>query len=249
MSLIYTSSPVVRRSPSYKKTRLTLLGQKKKVGNFHNNKLSKKLTSAFLSMVIVFSLLFSGVFLIPKIVYAFYDPNTLVLTNSVNETALGGDVESGPKHSNYLPEINENLPQDNWLEIPFIGVRSLIHETQNPEDALDQGVWLDPAFGVPGEGKTVILAAHRYGWKWWWKDEYWRYNSFYNLPETEVGDVVEITYGQRKFVYEIYLATEGEEITDFNADLILYTCKYLDSPIRYFRYARLIDPTQDSQSL
>lgn len=249
MSLIYTSSPAVRRSPTYKKTRSTLLGRKNEVVRFSNNRLSKKIISTFLNLVIIFSLLFSGVFLVPKLVYAFYDPNTLVLTNSVNETALGGDVEAGPSHSTYLPEFNENLPEDNWLEIPFIGVRSLLHETADPDEALDKGVWLDPNFGVPGEGKTVVLAAHRYGWKWWWRDEYWRYNSFYNLPETEVGDIIEITYGQRKFVYEIYLSTEGEEITDFNADLILYTCKYLDSPIRYFRYARLIDPTQDSQGL
>lgn len=255
MSLIYTSSRAVRQSSSYRLTRVTLLGLEAELAHLSQSSqskppsLGKKLLSWFLSLIIVVSILAGSAIFLPKLVYSFYDAGTIVFSGDVDKTALGGDVAAGPTHSTYLPEFNPNLPTESWLEIPLIDVRTLLHQTADPAEALDQGVWLDPQFGVPGEGKLVVLAAHRYGWKWWWRDEYWRYNSFYNLPETQPGDLIEITYGQRKFVYEIYLATEGEEITDFGADLILYTCKFLNSPIRYFRYARLIDPSQDSQSL
>lgn len=257
MNMFRTFSPLVCQSPSYQLTRSMLLGQKRATevivfpASLSAKKTSpnSKILTWFLDLVLIIAFMVGGAIFVPKLVYAFYDPGTIVFSNSVPQTALGGDLNAGPAHSQYLPEINPNLPEDNWLEIPLIGVRSLIRETSDPAEALDQGVWLDPHFGVPGEAKTVVLAAHRYGWQWWWRDQYWRYNSFYNLPETQPGDLIEITYGQRKFVYEIYLATEGEEITDFNADLILYTCKFLNSPIRYFRYARLLDPTQDSQDL
>ena len=56
-----------------------------------------------------------------------------------------------------------------------------------------------------------------------------------------MGDTVEIIWKQRKYVYEIYKEEEGEEISDYTADLILYTCESLKSPIRIFRYARLLE--------
>lgn len=252
MSLFYTSSPVVRQAKSYQKTRLVLLGSPlpvQKIFPAQTKSWAKKIFLGFLNIVIILSFMIGGAIFVPKIVFAFYEPNTIVASTNLTSTALGGDLKNGSNHSSYLPELNPNLPAENWLEIPLIGVRTVLQETADDQVALDQGVWLDPQFGVPGEGKTVVMAAHRFGWKWWWKDEYWKYHSFNLLPETQVGDLVEVTYGQRKFVYEIYLATEGEEITDFGADLILYTCKHLNSPIKYFRYARLLDPTQDSQSL
>jgi hypothetical protein len=116
-----------------------------------------------------------------------------------------------------------------------------MHATLDENEALDKGVWLVPDFGRPGDTtQPIIAAAHRFGWDWWWKTDYWKYNSFYLLTETEPGDRIEIIYDQRKWVYEIYAGEEGELITDYDADLILYTCKYLNSPIRYFRYAKLI---------
>jgi hypothetical protein len=94
----------------------------------------------------------------------------------------------------------------------------------------------------------MILAAHRFGWEWWWQSDYWKYNSFYLLPDTEPGDIVEIIDDQRKWTYEIYGGGEGDSILDYDADMILYTCKFLNSPVRHFRYARLVDPTADTQS-
>jgi sortase (surface protein transpeptidase) len=146
-----------------------------------------------------------------------------------------------PPTRNFQPPYNENLPEGDWLIIPRVGVRSLLQPTEKYEEALDTGVWLAPDFGRPGDqDQPMIVAGHRYGFKWWWKNDYWRYHSFYLLPDLEPGDTVEVISGKRKYVYEIYLGEEGSEITDYQADLILYTCKYLDSPLRIFRYARLL---------
>ena len=100
---------------------------------------------------------------------------------------------------------------------------------------------------LPTGDLPIILAAHRFGWDWWWQTDYWKYNSFYYLPEVEQGDMIEIIADQRKWVYEVYAGEEGEEITDYDADLILYTCKFLNSPLRHFRYARLISLDQNTQ--
>ena len=61
------------------------------------------------------------------------------------------------------------------------------------------------------------------------------------MPEVSAGDKIEIIWDQRKFVYEVYDTEEGTDITQYDADLILYTCKFLKSDIRIFTYARLIE--------
>lgn len=157
------------------------------------------------------------------------------------ETGAESGVEESPENVPYEPEFNENLPEGAWIHIPRIGVYTQLLPTADPNEALDKGVWLVPDFGRPGDELPVIAAAHRFGWDWWWQTDYWRYNSFYLLTETEPGDRVEILYNQRKWVYEIYAAEEGELISDYDADVILYTCKHLRSPIRHFRYARLLE--------
>lgn len=141
----------------------------------------------------------------------------------------------------YLPEQNLELPQGDWLIIPLIGVHTQLQKTATAEEALETGVWWVPEFGQPGDlDQPMIVAGHRYGWKWWWRDDYWKYHSFYKLPELQPGDTIEIISDQRKWVYEIYAGEQGEEITDYQADIILYTCQFLSSPIRIFRYGKLL---------
>ena len=150
-----------------------------------------------------------------------------------------------------LPAYDPTLPDGNWVIIPRIGVRSEIYESDQPEPSLEKGVWRVPDYGTPGDlTKPMILAAHRYGYIWWWQNgsNYWKYHSFYLLPDTQQGDLVEVISGKRKYIYEIYAGEEGETITDYNADLILYTCKFLTGEKRYFRYARLVDPNVNTQS-
>lgn len=139
-----------------------------------------------------------------------------------------------------------SLPEGHYLNIPKIGVETEIWESdQNTyEKALRKGVWRVPDFATPdtgyGEfGRPVILAAHRFGYVDW-SQEYRLKNSFYKLPDLKVGDNIEITWDKHRYKYQVTKLEEGTQITDYSSDLILYTCKFLVSPIRIVVYAKLI---------
>jgi sortase (surface protein transpeptidase) len=145
--------------------------------------------------------------------------------------------------SDYQPSYDSRLPKENHLIISKIGVNTNIQEAtfDNYESALKQGVWRVSDFGAPSANSMpTILAAHRYGYLAW-SNLFRRENSFYNLPKLNVGDTVEIDWRQRRYIYEIYAEGQGPEITDYTADLILYTCVDLTGPERIFRYARLLE--------
>ena len=142
----------------------------------------------------------------------------------------------------WQPAFDSRLSRDTTLKIPSIGVDTKVNETtyQNYEDALKLGVWRVPDFGTPADrSRSVILAAHRFGYLAW-TNIYRRKNSFFNLPKLKNGDLIEITYKQRKYTYEVYGESRGDEITDYSANLILYTCETLNSKVRIFKYARLV---------
>lgn len=142
----------------------------------------------------------------------------------------------------YQPRLDPSLPLENKIVIPSVGIDTKINEApaDNYEEALKVGVWRVPDFGTPYERNLpVILAAHRYGYLKW-SVPYRLKNSFYSLPKVKVGDTIQIIWRQRKYIYEVYAEGKGEEISDYSADLILYTCESLTSPVRIFKYARLL---------
>lgn len=143
----------------------------------------------------------------------------------------------------YQPRFDATLPKITSLKISTIGIDTEIYEAtrENFEEALKKGVWRASDSGTPfNRKKPTILAAHRFGYLAW-SNIFRRKHSFYNLPKLKVGDTVEITYKQRKYLYEVYAEDKGEQVSDYSADLILYTCEDLNSPIRIFKYARLIE--------
>ncbi len=222
--------------------------------------------NAALTLIISMSVVTGAALFAPRIYYTFFPADTEMIRAPEDGTPFGGSfsrdsaredaqvTENGEdinpiEQAAYIPPLDTTLPEGAWLVIPRIGVRTELQRTADAEEALKTGVWHVPDFGEPGDTeKPVILAAHRFGWKWWWQNDYWKYHSFYLLPDTQPGDRVEILYDQRKWVYEIYAGEEGTEITDYDADVILYTCKFLDSPLRHVRYARLINPETDTQA-
>lgn len=136
------------------------------------------------------------------------------------------------------------LPDGHFLSIPKIGVDTTIWEAQsdNYETALKKGVWRVPDFADPsmaGQGKPMILAAHRFGYLEWTQN-YRLKNSFYELPSLKKGDMVEIVWNQHRYTYVVTRVEEGTQITDYSRDLIMYTCKFLVSPVRIFVYADLV---------
>ncbi len=168
------------------------------------------------------------------------DKTEQILAKTVNEEALSA-IDF--RKTDYRPEYDPNLPEENRIVISSIGVDTQVEEAtaENYEVALRKGVWRVSDFGTPhGREMPTILAAHRYGYLRW-NNSYRRENSFFNLPKLNLNDKVEIVWRQRKYVYEIYAQERGEEITDYSADLILYTCESLNSPVRLFKYARLLE--------
>jgi len=142
----------------------------------------------------------------------------------------------------YQPRFDASLPLENTIRIPSIGVNTGIQEStlEYYEEALKKGVWRVSDFGTPATAnKSMIVAAHRFGYLTW-SNVFRRENSFFNLPKLKEGEIVEVVWRQRKYVYEIYKTSKGEEISDYSADLILYTCEALSSPVRIYKYARLL---------
>jgi len=216
------------------------------------SRMVNKVRTVIFGGAVIISFITLVILLGPSVYYRFFPSDPIPIKSSELASVLGGSYAAG---SNRVverieqPPYDENLPDGNWLTISKIGVKTEILDSAESEVSLNKGVWRVPDFGTPTDlSRPMILAAHRYGWKAWWENgnQYWRYHSFYLLPKLEKGDLVEVISDHRKYVYEIYGGEQGEDITDYNADLILYTCKFLDSPLRYFRYARLVDPNNPS---
>jgi sortase (surface protein transpeptidase) len=173
------------------------------------------------------------------VVFAWAQNINISKSEAQNITA----TQEVPTRSNYQPPFDPRLPTNNRLIIPAIGVNTDIQEAtyDNYESALESGVWRVSDFGDPNDNSMpTILAAHRYGYLAW-TNLYRHLNSFYNLPKLQIGDTVEIDWRQHRYIYEIYAANQGTQITDYSADLILYTCVNLTGDERVFRYARLIN--------
>jgi len=135
-----------------------------------------------------------------------------------------------------LPPLDTSLPKENLLRIASIGVDSEISQEQDPNKGLDKGIWMVPDFGTPEiNDLPIIIAAHRFGYVYW-SSEFREKSSFYNLPKLRVGDRVQIIWNQRSYEFEVYKAEDNTQITDYEADLILYTCRMYNSPVRVFRY-------------
>lgn len=167
-------------------------------------------------------------------------------SSAILETVLNknSDLNTVPtvQIPDWQPAFNQSLGRETALKMGSIGVDTVVIEKtyENYEEALKLGVWRVPDFGTPlDRTKPVILAAHRFGYLAW-TNMYRRNHSFFNLPKLKIGDLVEITYKQRKYTYEVYGESRGMEIEDYSANLILYTCETLNSDIRIFKYARLL---------
>ena len=187
--------------------------------------------------------------------YSLWPKTTEILGQALQDTSKkmvsqAKTVPSIPTNSAAAAQITKDvsLPDGHYLSIPKIGVDTVIWEgeSDNYEAALRKGVWRvndfgtpDPTAGSPQAGRPIILAAHRFGYLEWTQD-YRLKNSFYELPKLKNGDMVEIVWNQHRYDYQVQKVEEGTEISDYSHDLILYTCKFLVSPVRIFVYAKLV---------
>lgn len=178
----------------------------------------------------------------PIMPYIVYRINPGETTNEVEKISqpVAQIEEVKTDNTKKLPPLDTKLPDKPYVRISKIGVDSPISTASEYTEALKVGTWLVSGYGTPENGiSPIILAAHRFGYVYW--DDATRERiSFFNLPKTHEGDTINIIWNQRQYNYEIYHEEEGTQITDYSADLILYTCKYFNSPTRIFRYARLV---------
>lgn len=171
----------------------------------------------------------------------FYILGSEKISGLLNQTAMGAATNVAVP-DNYQPAFNKELPQENTLIIKSAGIKTVIEESASEyhEEALRRGVWRVNDFGTPYTRELpTILTAHRYGYLAW-SLNFRLHNSFFNLPKVKEGDTIEIVWRQRKYVYAVYKTETGKEISDYSADLILYTCQDLNSDIRIFAYAKLL---------
>lgn len=179
----------------------------------------------------------------PNIWYSLNKEATEEDTTSIVSVVEAKDTEPEveEKKERPLPPLDESLPTENMIKVSSIGVDSKIIENSDPYKGLLKGTWIVPDFGRPNQNDLpVIIAAHRFGYTSW--SSQFRYtSSFYNLPKTKVGDRVQIIWEQRLYEYEVYKIDDNTQITDYDADLILYTCRMYNSPIRVFRYLNRVN--------
>ena len=174
----------------------------------------------------------------PHLYYRLFPHTSSTLASHLSQTSTPPDSTS-PQNSP-LPPLDPSLPQENGLIIESIGVRGEIHQGQDWQNLLKKGIWHIPEFGTPEQENTpTILAAHRWGYLSW-NNTFRHLNSFYNLPKLKIDDQIVINWNQRRYHYQVYAEEVSEQITDYSAHLILYTCQLWNSPLRIIKYAKRI---------
>ncbi|MEI8233019.1 MAG: sortase [bacterium] len=176
--------------------------------------------------------------------YSVIPSTSKLLSESLRKTGIVSAAAAPQTIQESVPTIQKDptLPEGHYLNIPKIGVATTLLEapSNDYESVLRKGVWRVPEFADPTvSGKPIILAAHRFGYLEWTQD-YRLKNSFYELPKLKNGDMVEIIWDQHRYTYQIQKIEEGTQISDYSSDLIMYTCKFLVSPIRIFVYGKLV---------
>ncbi len=136
------------------------------------------------------------------------------------------------------PQFDASLPVGRYIEIPSIKVSTPIFESTNEREALSKGVWHLPNFGSPDFDLDMptVLAAHRWG-SINLTQNFREQNLFYNLPLVNVGDLVIINWDQKQYKYKVTAKEESHYVSQLT-DLILITCKFVNSPDRIVVYAQ-----------
>lgn len=183
---------------------------------------------------------------IPISPYIWYRINPEAVNKDVEKivkevVAQEEEIEEKIEDEILPPPFNPDLPQGYFVLVESVGINSPITASKDYHQALRKGSWIVSDYGTPENNSLpIILAAHRYGYASWGNEKRNRI-AYYNLPNTDIGDKVSIYWNQREYIYEIYGKEEGTYISDYTGDLILYTCKYYNSPVRIFRYANRVN--------
>lgn len=183
----------------------------------------------------------------PHLYYRLFPQTSGTLASTIASTVAGDNtppptspLTTPETEEPTLPDVDPALPKENGLIITKIGVQGQIHEGTDWDNVLKLGIWRIPDFGTPEDNtQPIIIAAHRWGYLDW-SAAFRKLNSFYALPKLAVGDTIKVIWNQRPFEYKVYSIETGTKITEYNANLILYTCQLWNSPVRFFVYANRV---------
>jgi len=125
-----------------------------------------------------------------------------------------------------LPEVSQkkDIPKENRLVIPKIGVDVLIVEGTNEWKALSQGAWHIPGTSNPAQGGNTVISGHRFRFK------PPNNTTFYLLDKLEKGDQFIIYWNREEYDYkvtEIKVVEPADVYILENTDdprVTLYTC-------------------------
>ncbi len=203
------------------------------------------------------------------VAYAFYAENNTSITqaeflrsqqavNNEQDNQFSETDQSTIQEENFEVVASDNgksLPAkiqgeeiQNKIVIPKIGVdtKILFATAADPESALEFGAWIVNDFSVPSHNylvdsaKPVIIASHLYGYDHW-TDQFRNKVSFKGLDTLDSGDRISVYWENRLYEYEIVSGELNAEITNYDTDLILYTCNDLTgSDVRVIKYANLV---------
>ena len=222
-----------------------------------NRSFLRKSWAAYIAVPILFAVisigalfLLSNALLSPykEMVGWFFSKSEEIETNRDLYSQAIADAQNGTAAQNNTAQtidkqsITYPYPGDRYGEISIEGTTVSAPLYYGDDTAtLNKGVGTfkdDVGVGIPGEGKTILLAGHN--------------NTFFNgLQQVEVGDIVTIETHYGTYTYEVtdmgvkdYQDATAYDFTRTDENLIMYTCYPFDAlgftSDRYFVYAKYV---------
>lgn len=170
------------------------------------------------------------------------ETNRDLYSQAIADAQNGTSGQGEPRQTLNLQDITYPYPGDRYGEISIAGTTVSAPLYYGDDTAtLNKGVGTfkdDVGAGIPGEGKTILLAGHN--------------NTFFSgLQQVKVGDTVTIETHYGTYTYEItemgvkdHQDAAAYDFSRTDENLILYTCYPFDAlgftPDRCFVYAEFL---------
>ena len=148
-------------------------------------------------------------------------------------------IVSVQRQSNVIPVQPEDIPAENTLSIPALGLREAILEGQSVA-TVDKGVWRRPNTSTPDRASNTVLVGHRFTYR--------GAAVFYNLDKIKIGDELALYWEGKAYTYKVFainvVTPEADIVEQPTSEpiLTLYTCTPLwSSKQRLVIQAQLIE--------
>jgi sortase A len=153
-----------------------------------------------------------------------------------DESRKGSYMESVAENKTYyVPPLGYEL---GTLSLPAVGIEDVPLFFDDEPEQLSKGIGVYRDTFLPGEGRTIMAAAHN--------------NTFFRtLPDAQPGDIVTLDLEYGVFTYEVtgsdvgrYDDTNYYDMLAHEENLILYTCHnsipFGATPWRFFVYCKYL---------